>query len=127
MIISLVLEGPETPPDRKASQAGASSLRGVSIRLILARGADGDRGVDFPARSGRFEPRAERPAVTSSRQSAGRKLYLSVARCAARRDFLRLARARWMTPDFTPLSKAELTSRYDCIASSFLPLFTASV
>src|SRR5712692_8055101 len=118
MIIGLVLEGPQIPPGRKPSQAGANCLRGVSIRRIPSYEA---------ARSRRFEPRAERPAGTKPRPRAGRMPYFSVARCAARRDFLRLARARWMTPDFTPLSNAELTSRYDCIASSFLPLFTASV
>src|SRR5258708_11458969 len=55
MIIGLILEGPKTPPDRKASQAGASSRRGVSIRLIPAKGTGDDRGcyVSAPRRKAR--------------------------------------------------------------------------
>src|SRR5229473_3564682 len=55
MIIGLVHEGPKTPPDRKASQAGASSRRRVSIRPIPAKETGDDRGyyVSAPRRKAR--------------------------------------------------------------------------
>src|SRR5229473_3564678 len=99
---------------------------GKQVKRAQARGAEFPFGRYRRKKRGMtgditFPPREERPAVTTSSQTAGTRIYFSVARCAARRDFLRLAVARWMTPDFAPLSKAELTSRYACIASSFLP------
>src|SRR5436190_7046307 len=45
--------------------------------------------------------------------------YLSAASRSVRRDFLRLAVARGMTPALTALSNVEMVSRSDVVASSF--------
>jgi hypothetical protein len=56
----------------------------------------------------------------------GRGVYFRWAKRSAKRDFFRLAVARWTAPDLAALSKAEEMIWSDLAASSFLPVPTRS-